>query len=95
MYYDVHREHCVICNENGEQMEKTLESWRYALERREMQVSRNKTEYRCVNVNEAVGKVRMQLVKVDEFKYLESTIENKRECIIYKVENRVEAGWNG
>ena len=37
----------VICNESKEQVERSLERWRYALGRRGMKVSRNKTEYMC------------------------------------------------
>ena len=39
----------VICEETREEMEWRLESWRYALERRGMKVSRSKTEYLCIN----------------------------------------------
>ena len=38
-----------ICSESKEQVERSLERWRYALERRGMKVSRSKTEYVCVN----------------------------------------------
>ncbi len=34
----------VICSESKEQVEETLESWRYALERGGMKVNRRKTE---------------------------------------------------
>lgn len=33
------------CSKTREQVEETLESWSYALERREMKVSSRKTEY--------------------------------------------------
>ena len=39
----------VICKEIKEKVERRLESWKYALEKREMKVSRSKTEYLCVN----------------------------------------------
>ena len=39
----------VICEETRKEVEWILESWRYALERRGMKVSRSKTEYLCVN----------------------------------------------
>ncbi|KAI5089887.1 hypothetical protein C0J45_20022 [Silurus meridionalis] len=45
----------VICGESREQVEKSLERWRYALERRGMKVSRSKTEYMCVNEREGSG----------------------------------------
>ena len=38
-----------ICEETREEVERRLESWKYALERREMKVSRSKTEYLCIN----------------------------------------------
>ena len=39
----------VICQETREKVERRLESWKYALERRGMKVSRSKTEYLCIN----------------------------------------------
>ena len=39
----------VICEETREEVERKLESWRYALERRGMKVSRSKTKYLCIN----------------------------------------------
>ena len=39
----------VICSESKEQVERSLERWRYALVRRGMKISRRKTEYMCVN----------------------------------------------
>ena len=38
----------VICSESKEQIEEKLESWRYALEKRN-KVNRRKIEYMCVN----------------------------------------------
>ena len=87
----------VICRESGEQVEENLERWRYALERRGMKVSRTKTEYMCMNERKGNGMVRMQgvgLVKVDEFKYLGSTVESNGECR-REVKKRVQAGWSG
>lgn len=55
-----------------EQIEETLERWIYALESRGMKVTRTKTEYMCVNERE--------LVNVEEFKYLWSTVQSNREC---------------
>ena len=37
----------VICSESKEQVERSLERWRYALERRGMKINRSKTEYMC------------------------------------------------
>ena len=39
----------VICEETREKVERRLESWKYALERRGMKVSSSKTEYLCIN----------------------------------------------
>ena len=39
----------VISEETRKEVERRLESWKYALERRGMKVSRSKTEYLCIN----------------------------------------------
>ncbi|KAK3531388.1 hypothetical protein QTP70_018188, partial [Hemibagrus guttatus] len=73
----------VICSESREQVEENLERWRCALERRGMKVSRSKTEYMCVNEREGSGTVRLQgeeVKKVQEFKYLGSTVQSNGEC---------------
>ncbi|KAK3553620.1 hypothetical protein QTP70_006046 [Hemibagrus guttatus] len=73
----------VICSESREQVEENLERWRFALERRGMKVSRSKTEYICVNEREGSGTVRLQgeeVKKVQEFKYLGSTVQSNGEC---------------
>ncbi|KAK3544114.1 hypothetical protein QTP86_001824 [Hemibagrus guttatus] len=87
----------VICSESREQVEENLERWRFALERRGMKVSRSKTEYMCVNEREGSGTVRLQgeeVKKVQEFKYLGSTVQSYGECG-KEVKKRVQAGWNG
>ncbi|KAK3536468.1 hypothetical protein QTP86_013737, partial [Hemibagrus guttatus] len=87
----------VICSESREQVEENLERWRFALERRGMKVSRSKTEYMCVNEREGCGTVRLQgeeVKKVQEFKYLGSTVQSNGECG-KEVKKRVQAGWNG
>ncbi|KAK3511475.1 hypothetical protein QTP70_008958 [Hemibagrus guttatus] len=87
----------VICSESREQVEENLERWRFALERRGMKVSRSKTEYMCVNEREESGTVRLQgeeVKKVQEFKYLGSTVQSNGECA-KEVKKRVQAGWNG
>ncbi|KAK3517653.1 hypothetical protein QTP70_014779 [Hemibagrus guttatus] len=87
----------VICSESREQVEENLERWRFALERRGMKVSRSKTEYMCVNDREGSGTVRLQgeeVKKVQEFKYLGSTVQSNGECA-KDVKKRVQAGWNG
>ncbi|KAK3513352.1 hypothetical protein QTP70_012352 [Hemibagrus guttatus] len=73
----------VICSESREQVEENLERWRFALERRGMKVSHSKTEYMCVNEREGSGTVRLQgeeVMKVQEFKYLGSTVQSNGEC---------------
>ncbi|KAK3564856.1 hypothetical protein QTP86_030433 [Hemibagrus guttatus] len=73
----------VICSENRDQGEENLERWRFALERRGMKISRSKTEYMCVNEREGSGTVRLQgeeVKKVQEFKYLGSTVQSNGEC---------------
>ncbi|KAK3515383.1 hypothetical protein QTP70_018727, partial [Hemibagrus guttatus] len=87
----------VICSESREQVEENLERWRFALERRGMKVSHSKTEYMCVNEREGSGTVRLQgeeVKKVQEFKYLGSTVQSNGECG-KEVKKRVQAGWNG
>ncbi|KAK3508690.1 hypothetical protein QTP70_004204 [Hemibagrus guttatus] len=87
----------VICSESREQVEENLERWRFALERRGMKVSRSKTEYMCVNEREGSGTVRLQgeeVKKVQEFKYLGSTVQSNGECR-KEVKKRVQAGWIG
>ncbi|MCJ8729260.1 hypothetical protein PDJAM_G00104010 [Pangasius djambal] len=87
----------VICSESREQVEENLERWRFALERRLMKVSRSKPEYVCVNEREGSGPVRLEgeeVKKVQEFKYLGSTVQSNGECR-KEVKKRVQAGWNG
>ncbi|KAK3557116.1 hypothetical protein QTP70_024647 [Hemibagrus guttatus] len=87
----------VICSESREQVEENLERWRFVLERRGMKVSRSKTEYMCVIEREGSGTVRLhgeEVKKVQEFKYLGSTVQSNGECG-KEVKKRVQAGWNG
>ena len=86
----------VICEETRE-VERRLESWKYALERRRMKVSRSKTEYLCINGGNDDETVKMEDTKVPrvkEFKYLGSTVQESGGCE-RKVKKRVQAGWNG
>ncbi|KAK3561616.1 hypothetical protein QTP86_010765 [Hemibagrus guttatus] len=83
----------VICSESREQVEENLERWRFALERRGMKVSGSKTEYMCVNEREGSGTVRLQgeeVKKIQEFKYLGSTVQSNGECG-KEVKKRVQA----
>ena len=72
----------VICEETREEVERRIEYWRYALERRGMKVSRSKTEYLYINGGNDVETVKMddtKVPRVKEFKYLESTV---REVVV-------------
>ena len=69
----------VICERSREQAEESLERWRNALERRGMRISRDKTEYLCLNV--------------DEFKYLGSMVQGNGKCE-REVKKRIQAGWS-
>ena len=78
-------------------MQENLERWRYALERRGMKVSLRKSEYMHVNEKDPGGTVMLQgaeITKVEDFKYLGSTIQSNGECG-KEVKKRVQAGWNG
>ena len=78
-------------------MERRLESWKYALERRGMKVSRSKTEYLCINGGNDDETVKMEDAKVPrvkEFKYLRSTVQESGGCE-REVKKKVQAGWNG
>ena len=81
----------VICKETREEVEK-----RYALERREMKISRSKTEYLCINGGNDNKTVKMEDIKVPrvkEFKYLGSTVQESDSCE-RKVKKRMKGGWN-
>ena len=74
----------VICSESKERLEQKLESWRYALERRG--IYRRNTEYMCVNERQVKGTVKMQgeeVAKVEDFKYLGSTVQSNGENRLY------------
>ena len=84
----------VICEETREEVEQTLESWRYALKRRGMKVSWSKTEYLCINKRNDKKTVKMEDTKVPrvkEFKYLGSTVQESGSCE-RKIKKRVQGG---
>ena len=84
----------VICEEIREEVERRLECWRYALERKGMKVSRSKTEYLCVNGGNDEETVKMEnkkVPRVKEFKYLGSTVQESG-CCEREVKRRVQAG---
>ena len=87
----------VICEKTREEVEQRLESWRHALERRGMKVSRSKTECLCINGGNGKETVQMEDTKVPrvkEFKYLGSTVQERGSCE-REIKKRVQAGWNG
>ena len=87
----------MICEETREEVERRLEFWKYALKRREMKVSRSKTEYLCINGGSDDETVKMEDAKVPrvkEFKYLGSTVQESGGCE-REVKKSVQAGWNG
>ena len=87
----------VICEETREEVERRLESWKYALERRGMKVCRSKTEYLCINGGNDDETVKMEDTKVPrvkKFKYLRSMVQENGDCE-REVKKRVQAGWNG
>ena len=87
----------VICEETRKEVEQILESWKYALERRGMKVSRSKTKYLCINGGNDDETVKMEDTKVPrvkKFKYLGSTVQENGGCE-REVKKRVQAGWNG
>ena len=53
----------VICKETRKEVEWRLESWKYALERRGMKVSRSKTKYLCINGGNDNKTVKMEDTK--------------------------------
>ena len=86
----------VICEENREKVKRRLESWKYALERRVIKVSRSKIEYLCINGGNDDETVKMEdanVPKVKEFKYLGTTVQDSGGCE-REVKKIVQAGWN-
>ena len=83
----------VICEETREEVEWRLESWKYALERRGMKVSRPKAEYggNGGNDNETVKMENTKVPRVKEFKYLGSTVQESGGCE-REIKRRVQAG---
>ena len=87
----------VICEETREKVERRLEFWRYALERKRMKVSGSKTEYLCVdggNDKETVKMDDTKVLRVKEFKYLGPTVQESGSCE-REVKRRMQAEWNG
>ena len=74
----------VLVRESREKIEQGLERWRNSFERRGMKVSRTKTEYLCANEHEVrfptVTLGGAEVPKVEEFKYLGSTVQAGGGC---------------
>ena len=73
----------VICEGTRQEVEQRLESWRYALERRGMKVSRSKTEYLCVNGRNDEETMKTEDTKVPivkEFKHLGLMVQESGSC---------------
>lgn len=75
----------IICSESREPAGEGLERRRYVQEEREMKCSssRSKAEHMCVNERDTGATVKMQeaeIVKVEEFKYVGSTMPNNGQC---------------
>ena len=87
----------VICKETREEVDRKLESWRYALERKGMKVSRSKTKYLCINGGNDKETVKMEDTKVQrvkEFMYLRSTVQENGSCKREVKMMGKQAGWN-
>ena len=86
----------VICEETRGEVDRRLECWRLALERRGMKVSRSKTEYLWVNKenDKETVKNEVKMLRVIKFKYLRSMVQERGSCE-RKIKKRVQAGWNG
>ena len=87
----------VICEETREVVEQRLKSWKNALEKRGMKVSRSKTKYLCINGGNDDETVKMEDTKVPrvkEFKYLGSTVQKSGDCK-KEIKKSVRAEWNG
>ena len=91
-------DHIVICEETRKEVERRLESWKYALEKRGMKVSRSKTEYLCINGGNDKETVKMEDTKVPRVKeitYLGSTVQESGSCerevkkrVLWRIEPR-------
>ena len=87
----------VVSKETREEVDRRLECWRYALERRRMKVSRSKTKYLCINGGNDDKTVKMEdtkVTRVKECKYLRQTVQENRSCD-REVKKIVQAGGNG
>ena len=85
----------VLSRQNHRELEEHLEIWKNALEKRDLQVSRSKTEYLKVG-SAGIGKnVKLEgdvVKRVKNFKYLGSTVSSGGKCE-EEVRRRIQAGW--
>ena len=84
----------VLCREDKEELEVSLERWRKVFEERGLRVSRKKTEYLQAGGAEQ-GTVYIQgetVKKVDHFKYLGVVVSADGSCE-EDVRRRMQAGW--
>jgi len=87
----------VINTGTRDEAEQRLETWRHALERRGMRVSRKKTEYLCTGGGEKqqgsvmIGNTTVN--RVTDFKYLGSSVQEDGGAET-EVTRRIQSGWN-
>ena len=82
----------VICEETWEEVESRLESWKYALERSRMKVSRSKTKYLYINGGNDEETVVMEdkkVPRVKEFNYLGLTVQKTVQKMKNKIKNKL------
>ena len=82
-----------LFRQNHRELEEDLEIWRNALEKRDLKVSRSKTEYMRVGVVDDGEQLKLQGEKVKRaknFKYLGSTVSSDGRCK-EEVRRRIQA----
>ena len=84
----------VLCREDREELEASLERWRKVIEERGLKVSRQKTEYlQAGGVKQGTVHIQGEKVKkVDHFKYLGTVMSADGSCE-EEVRRRLQAGW--
>ena len=85
----------VLSRQNHRELEKDPEIWRNPLERRDLKVSRSKTEYLRVKGVDDGEELKLQGEKVKRarnFKYLGSTVSSDRRCE-EEIRRRIQARW--
>ena len=70
----------VLSRQNYRELEEDLEIWRKALERRDLKVSRSKTEYLRVRDGEELKLQGEKVKRAKNFKYLGSTVSSDGRC---------------